>query len=47
MDNNKYLNSFTILSYYPNNISVSFKSETLLLDEKESSNVDKVLQILL
>ena len=35
MDNNKYLNSFTILSYYPNNISVSFKSETLLLDEKE------------
>lgn len=35
---NKFLNSFTILSYNPNNIYVSFKSETLLLDEKEWIN---------
>ena len=35
MSENKFLNSFTILSYNPDNVYVSFKSETLLLDEKE------------
>lgn len=33
-ENKKYLNSFTILSFDPNNVYVSFNTETLLLDDK-------------
>lgn len=37
-DNFKCLNSFTILSFNPNNIFVSFNAETLLLDKKQNND---------
>ena len=40
MSENKYLNSFTILSYNPNNVDVTFKVETLFINDDiwESDN---------
>ena len=34
MEEKKYLNGYTILSFNPNNIFISFNTETLLFDDK-------------
>lgn len=42
-DNIKYLNSFTIISYDPNNFNVTFKKETYLINNKKWINGQSIL----